>query len=174
MAKKLKPEGEEKPSESGVKPMTDTAFRALTASLVSKKADLQEQTGAFGKDTQTVAEATGMTPQIMTTLVKLKRMEPAKRTAHVTMLIIGLQREGFVDEGTLFDTPRTQAKEAADKKVATEKPKSDAEAGAENAEKVAKGIKQKADDDKEFDDKTSSKPSRRARSFDEPPAPPLN
>jgi len=171
MAKKLKPEGDgDKPAESGVKPMTDTAFRSLTASLVSKRADLQQQVGEFGKSTQTVAEATGMTPQIVTTLVKLKRMEPAKRTAHVTMLIVGLQREGFIDEGTLFETPRTQAKAEIEKA-----PKTDAEIGAENGKKVAAGIKEKAaDPDKDFDDATSKKPSRRARSFDEPPAPPLN
>lgn len=169
MAKKLKPEGEPEKVE---KVVDDSTFRSLTASLVTLKADLSEQTGGYGKKVQTVAETTGLTPQVVSMIVKLKRSEPAKRTAFVSMLITALGKEGFLDEGSLFDSPRQQAKAEIQKA-----PKTDAEVGAENGKKVAAGIKKSADPvdtDKDFDDATSKKPSRRARSFDEPPAPPLN
>lgn len=192
MARKLRAEGEDaEKQESGVKPMDNSTFRSLTAALVSKKADLQEQTGEFGKKTQSVAEATGMTPQVISTIVKFKRMEPAKRTAHIAMLMTALEREGFTAEPTLFGTPKEQA--ASERAPATTGdgtasnlktaksfggPKSEAEIaadiGKENGKAVARGIKPLTPEEKAFDDQASGKPSRRGRSFGEPPAPPAD
>jgi len=171
MAKKLTSEAE-KPAEAKV--VSRGVLEGLIKSIVAKKAEAKESNGEAGKATQMCADQTGFAPKVVTLLAGLYRMEGAKRTVFVTDLLTGLNTLGFADEGTLFSSPRTQAKEAAEKKADEKAPKTDAEIGAENGKKVAAGIKQKADDDKEFDDKTSSKPSRRARSFDEPPAPPLN
>lgn len=163
MARKLKAEAES-PKEKTV--VSRGVLEGLIKSIVAKKSEAKESNGEAGKATQMCADQTGYSPKVVTLLASMYRMEDAKRTSFVTDLLSGLNTLGFADEGTLFNSPREQAK-------ATSKPKTDEEIGAENGAKVAAGIKQKADDKFE-DDAESKKPSRRNRSFDTPPAPPLN
>ena len=86
--------------------------------IARQKELASEYAGNTGQATQQACDALGLHRKAIGLGVSLHRMEPAKRTALVSDLIKVLDGLGYLDEGTLFSSPRKEAAAAAEQRSA--------------------------------------------------------
>lgn len=95
-----------------------TELKRRIAEIARQKELAAEYSGNTGSETQKACDALGIHRKAIGFGVSLHRMEPAKRTAIVSDLIKVLDGLGYLDEGTLFSSPRKEAAAAAEQRSA--------------------------------------------------------
>lgn len=126
--KAAEPADQEKPAKAARKAKGDEVevsslnaddLKRHVAEIARQKELASEYAGNTGQATQQACDALGIHRKAIGFAVSLHRMEPAKRTALVSDLIKVLDGLGYLDEGTLFSSPRKEAAAAAEERQAT-------------------------------------------------------
>lgn len=143
-------------TEGASKIINDKQFTALVKAVDENKTKVASLNGAIGERVQHAADNAHLHPAAFKLICKLYRMDEQKRDEFLRQFDIyrekaikmGLFGEEHV--GDMVDQAEERTQEAAD-----------ARAAAENSKLLEKGIGQLSDEEREFDDATSSKPSRK-------------
>lgn len=159
MAETLKPGDGQKSDLTGLK-------RWIT-DIVRQKSEAKEWNGKAAQATAQAVESTGLDKAAITLVASLERKEPAKRTTIVTDIMAAFSAMGWIEEDTLFGTPKQQAAET----VSTKGGKGKKGSGATGAD-IQKALDQEA-----AAATTNVVPMNPAKPVDEfdaaaPPAPP--
>ncbi len=139
-------------------------FLALLKEVDLKKDKSASVAGEIGERIKHAVENAHLNRAAFGMIMRLYRMDEEKREDFIRSF--DLYRE-YCEEAKLFGEEHTgdffDDKETDDTgdKAEPDTAESDAEVGAKNAAKVAEGIRELTPEEREFDDATSSKPSRR-------------
>lgn len=145
-------------SDGASKIINDKQFAALVKAVDENKTKVASLNGAIGERIQHAADNAGLHPGAFKIVCKLHRIDEQKRDEFLRQFDIyrekaikmGLFGEEHV--GDIVDQAEEQTQEEAD-----------ARAAEENTKRLEKGVGQLSDEEREFDDETSSRPSRRSK-----------
>lgn len=139
-------------SEETQKIVNEKQFVALIKAASEAKTRQASISGEIGERLKHAAEYGGLHKAAFAMVLKLHRMDEQRRNEFLRKFIIYCE---FAEANGLFGAAHVG--DLADMAKADE----DEEAAERNSELLSKGIKKLDESDSEFDDSTSSKPSRR-------------
>lgn len=139
-------------SDETTKIMNEKQFVALIKAASEAKTRQASISGDIGERLKHAAEDGGLHKAAFTQVLKLHRMDEQRRDEFLRQFAIYCE---FAENNGLFG--ETHVGDLADMANANE----DEEAAERNSKLLSKGIKKFDDSDTEFDDATSSNPSRR-------------
>jgi hypothetical protein len=143
-------------TEGASKIINDKQFAGLVKAVDENKTKVASLNGAIGERIQHAAENAHLHPGAFKLICKLYRMDEQKRDEFLRQFDI--YREKAIKMGLFGEEHVGDMVEQAEEQTQEE---ADARAAAENSKLLEKGIGQLSDEEREFDDTTSSKPSRR-------------
>jgi hypothetical protein len=139
-----------------------TQFGALIKAADQAKTKVSSINGEIGERIKAAAENANLHPAAFKMILKLYRMDPEKRDAFLRSF------DAYRDLATelnLFDEHVGDIDDLARKAAAEDAERQEAEDAqvADNVHRLETGIKPLTGEEREFDDATSSKPSRRRK-----------
>lgn len=143
--------------------INDKQFTALVKAVDENKTKVASLNGAIGERVQHAADNAHLHPGAFKLVCKLYRMDEQKRDEFLRQFDI--YREKAIKVGLFGGEHVGDIVDQAEKETQEE---ADARAAEENTKLLEKGIGQLSDEEREFDDETSSRPSRsRSRKADD-------
>jgi len=143
-------------TEGASKIINDKQFAGLVKAVDENKTKVASLNGAIGERIQHAADNAHLHPAAFKLVCKLYRMDEQKRDEFLRQFDIC--REKAIKMGLFGEEHVGDMADMAERETQEE---ADAKAAEANAKALEKGIKQLPDDDAEFDDATTSKPSRK-------------
>lgn len=144
-------------TEGTSKIINDKQFAALVKAVDENKTKVASLNGTIGERVQHAVDNAGLHNGAFKLICKLHRMDEQKRDEFLRQFDI--YREKAIKMGLFGEEHVGDLADMAERQETQEE--ADAKAAEANAKLLEKGIKPIPEDEREFDDATSSKPSRK-------------